>query len=196
MKKLVSCSIVLLVLCFAGPQPVAAQGWGGFMNWVNRLGPQFGGGGLSLFTSGFGPTTPDSDTGAFRLRLSGAYNWAFSSDDFIDPDGSSITMASINPMLEFRFYESGNFNFEIASGASFNRFGGDANGFWHTSFPAFLQVGWRVNGSDTWELKAGLGAHYWPEFETTDFAPLVVDVRRNESEITFPDLFVGFDIHW
>ena len=195
MKKLLALSMVLFVVGFAGPKTVAAQGWGGAAHWVHRLGPQFAGGALSVFTGNFGPNAPNSEAGAFRARLAFAQSWAVSSDDFIDPDGSSITKFSINPMLEARFWEPGDFNVAIGAGASFDNFGGDVDRFWHTSYPALLQVGWNVSGNDRWELKAGYGYHYFPAFEATDFDPLVVDVRRTESEITRHG-FLGFDVHF
>lgn len=194
MKKLLSRSLIIGLLCLAGTHQLEAQGMknpgvGGFLDWIHRLsGPRMLGGSISVFS----PTWNRSDeTPILRGRLTGAYRHSFSSDDKIDPDGSAVTMFSIQPMVEFYLFEIGQDNhIDIAIGAAFNKFGGDSDPFWHTSFPAYLQGG--VHLTDSVFLKIGVGAHYWPKFDASDFDPLVVDVERTEGEFT-PAAFVGLD---
>lgn len=194
MKKLLSRSMVMAFLCFAGPQLAAAQqnggGFGGFMDWIHRLsGPRMLGGSVSYFSPHLPAGSPENGARPIlRGRLTAAYRHSVSSDDKIEPDGSPITMFSIRPMVEISLHEY----VEIGIGGALHRFGGDADSFWHWSIPAYLQAG--VPLTDVVELKAGVGVHYWPKFDAGDFLPLVVDVRRDEGEFT-PAAFLGFDFH-
>ena len=126
MRKLLSHSLVIGLLCVAGAQQVEAQmtnpGIGGFLDWIHRLsGPRMFGASVSVFS----PTWSSSGPGErpiLRGRLTGAYRHSFSSDDKIDPDGSPVTMFSIQPMAEFHLVGNDN-SIDIAIGAAFNRFG-------------------------------------------------------------------------
>ena len=88
-------------------------------------------------------------------------------------------MISFEPMVEIHLREYGEqdqHTIDLAVGVSFNRFRGDFDDdFFHASYPAYLQLGFRLN--DTVFLKVSLGGQYWPKFDASDFAPLVVDVQ-------------------
>ena len=182
MKKLLSCFTLMAPLSFAAPQHVGAQGIGAILDWIHELsGPQLVGPAFSYYSRELGPEE------AFHWRVTAAYHSSFDSDNAIDPDGSKITKLSIQPTLEIPITGP----LEIEIGAALHRFGGDADGFWHWSFPAYGQVRVPIFGETS--LRMGLGGHYWLKFAEEDFAPLVVDVNRNGGEFTFGG-FLGFDV--
>jgi len=138
MRKLLSCCMVMASLSVAGPQKVAAQNGGGFgaaMEWISRLsGPQFAGGDASFFTpdlwSRTDPVT-DATSRRFRVRIIRAYHRAAGPDDILDPDGSTITMSTWQPMLEIPLWPSHPTNWYVEAGIGYawHEFGGDANEF-------------------------------------------------------------------
>lgn len=198
MKKLLSCSMVMAFLCFAGPQESAAQGWGGFWNYMNKLsGPRVTGPGLHVYTAGgerdLGlvetPQVPGFAGSPFRFRLDVGLQRSISSDDAIDPDGSSITMLSARLAVERELVP----HLDLGIGGALNWFFGDFDDtFQHPSGRIYAQ-GRIPLGNSGVDLTPGLALYVWPKFDTNDFAPLVVDVDRTSTEVTW-GLFVGVDI--
>jgi len=169
-------------------------GMGAFLNWIHRLsGPRMFGGSVSYFSPSVFAGGPN-EGGLLRARITGAYRHSFSSDDKIDPDGSAIAMISFEPMVEIhlaRFGGQNQYTIDFAAGASLNWLRGDiTDSFLHTSFPAYFQFGLLL--SNNVFLKLGLGGHWWPQFDASDFAPLVVDVETTKGEFT-PAAVLGFD---
>ena len=205
MRKLLSCSIVMALLFVAGPQHVAAQNGGGFgavMDWIQRLsGPEFRGGALSIFTPDIGsrgtPRDGEESSRIFRLRLNGAYHHSADSDDVIDPDGSAITMLTIQPMLEIPIWpvRPQSWYFELGIGYAWHRFAGEVDPFWNESIPLkvqFVRELWNLE--NRLDVRIGVGGHYWMKFDDSDFAPLVVTLERNKREFTAA-AFVALDWH-
>ena len=201
MKKLLSCSMVMAFLCFAGPQEAAAQGWGGFWNYMNKLsGPRVTGPGVHFYTgdietphgSGLVETQQAAAAGPrtlpFRIRFSGGIQKSISSDDVIDPDGSTIYLASFRPAIEFVLPK----NFELGVGYSLHWFFGDVDTFWNSSIPVYAQ--WRKElGTSRLYLTPGFRLEFWSQWDASDFLPLVVDVERDSREVTW-GVFLGIDI--
>lgn len=199
MRKLLSCSMVMAFLCLAGPQDATAQGWGGFWNYMNKLsGPRTTGPGLHVFTAGGEREAPQllatpqsflDDPGfPFRTRLGVGVQRTFASDDAIDPDGSSITVVTAKLAVERDLIPK----LAIGVEGALNWFFGDVDTFQHASGRAYAQA--VIPLSDRVDLTPGVAAYIWPAFDATDFQPLVVDVDRTGTEITW-GLFVGIDWH-
>ena len=165
------------IIAFAVPAPAQAQSrLGGVLDWIHRLsGPQFVGPALSYAVG----------SERARFRASGAYRWSFASEDQIDPDGG-LTQFSITPSGEIRIWRW----LEGSVGIGIHRYGGDADGFWHWSIPVVAQGLFPV--SDRTDVRGGLGWHYFPEFESDDFSPLMVTAPRDGGEWVFT-LFGGVD---
>ena len=205
MRKLLTCSMVMALLSIVGPQQVSAQnggGFGGVMEWLSRLsGPQFGGSSVSLFTPDLWRRTHPGGQATsrhFRLRIMGGYHGSFSSDDVIDPDGSSITMTTFQPMLEIPIWPLHPTTWHIEGGIGFawHWFDGAPNAFRNESIPVHFQfvreignpLGLRL------DVRAGVGAQYWMKFADSDFLPIDVTMDRNVREVNWK-LFAGFDWH-
>ena len=75
MKRLLSCAVVMVLVGFAGVQPLEAQrgGFGGFMDFINKLsGPSINGGGASAWVALGGEireTTTNQETAPSPHRL-------------------------------------------------------------------------------------------------------------------------------
>lgn len=122
--------------------------------------------------------------GSVRLRFSAGYLFSVASDDVIEPDGSSVTMLSLQPAVEFPVGGP----MSIGTGVSMHRFGGDADeGFWHWSIPLYFQGHFRISGTEQEPrmfLRVGMGGEYFPEFGADDFAPITTGVSTDGGELT------------
>lgn len=189
MKKILLCSTVMALFSFAAPQHVAAQDFGAILDWIHKLsGPEFAGPAISYT---FSPESLFEETweGVERpyFRISAALRRSSDSSPAVMPAGNKITMFSIQPTLAIPITGP----LEIEVGIGLHRFGGDVDGFWAWSFPAYGQVRVPVRGRVS--LRMGLGGHYWLKFAEEDFAPLVVDVERDTKEFAVGG-FLGVDI--
>lgn len=173
MNKLTRYALLMVITSLAAVQPVRADdgGWGAFLDWINRLsGPRMVGPALSGWI-GLGER--------FAVRGSVAARWSSTTDDAVIPSGNRINMISLQPTLEYRITDWAG----LGGGLALHRFGGDVDGFWHSSFPLYGYVrgpmGRRLQGV------LSVGTQIFPEFGTTDFAPLTVDVSRDGAEAAF-----------
>ena len=181
MRKLLSCSMVMAFLCFAGPQEAAAQGWGGFWNYMNKLsGPESTGIGVNYFRE------TDAEF-PLRVRLGVDIQRSISSDGAIDPDGSSINLFTVSLAVE-KDWEVLRFGLAASETLFFGDFD---DSFWHESYRAYVQLVAR-DFVDNLDLTVGPTLYRWPNFGATDFDPLVVDVDRTDAEYTW-GLSVGID---
>lgn len=180
MKRLVLCSVLTVVVSLGTQQPVQAQGMGAILDFIQKLsGPKMIGPALSVYTEGE----------RVRGRFTGAWRWSFNSDDKIDPDGSKITMLSLQPTVEVPL---GSSPLDAVAGFALHRFGGDVKeDFWHWSIPAYLQLRFPLTGPVS--VRLAVGGHYFAEFGATDFDDLVVDVSRTGGEWVWAS-FAGIDI--
>ena len=171
--------LALALTCALVPRAADAQPrGGGILDFIAKLsGPRMIGPAVSIASAG----------DAVRFRGTLAYRVSFDSDERIDPDGADITMWSLQPTAEVPLFDS---PLEAVGGIALHRFGGDADAFNHVSFPLYLQG--RFPLSAVFEVRAGAGLHYFLEFDTGDFAPLVVDVNRTGGEAVFA-AYVGID---
>lgn len=179
-------SVLLILATLGAPAGLQAQeGWGGIIDFINRLsGPQM----IGVAGSYFRPVTEHA-----RFRISGAFLTRVGSDDVVEPDDAAVRMISIKPAVEIPF---GDTPLELSVGASLHRFFGDADeGFWHGSFPAHLQLRLplsQARDGTGLHLRAGAGVEYFTEFDAADFAPVVVDWSTDGGKFEFV-AFLGFD---
>ena len=140
MKRLLSCAVVMVLVGFAGAQPLEAQrgGFGGFMDFINKLsGPSLSGGGASVWFALGGDLAPQIATtippvvipgsGARnRIRLSHAWRNSGTSDAAIAEPGKQINMNSVQISYE-RVVAGNPDEFLLAAGVGFARhdFSGD-----------------------------------------------------------------------
>ncbi|MCJ7627520.1 MAG: hypothetical protein MUO50_03930 [Longimicrobiales bacterium] len=184
MKKHLFRSMLAVVVCLAGAQPLVGQdGGGGFIDWIHRLsGPSMVGPAVSYYST-------LSERGV-RFRITGAYRVAVASDDQIEPDGSGINMFSIQPAIEFPIVGP----LEVNAGVALHRFAGDFDdAFWHWSVPIYPQIRIPLGEDSRLSVRLGLGVHYFPKFDADDFVPLTVTVKRNRGEWS-KAFFAGLDL--
>ena len=186
MKKLVHCSVVMVLIGLAGAGPLEAQdgGLGGFMDWILKMsGPRMIGPAASgWFSPGEGP---------LRIRGSIAWRESSSSDDAVSPAGSKIDMTSYQVALELPLPVPANW-LALGGGIAVHRFGGDADAFTKVSIPVYAQARFPIIPL----LIDGVvefGFHYFSAFDDTDFAPLTVDVSRDGGEVV-PRIGAGLEI--
>ena len=176
MQRLIQ-SVIVGLLVFGGAENLAAQDFGGFLDWLHKLsGPRFVGAGLTT------SYTIPGESG-IRLRLSGVYRTSISESGEVTPANANITMISVQPALEFPVQK---IPIDFGVGFALHRFGGDATGFWHYSVPIYVQYRSRGAGKVT-------PVHIFPKFGATDFLPLNVTVSRTDSEAVL-QLFAGLTI--
>ncbi len=196
MNRIIRIAWLCLAISVTNVQGVEAQGGiGPILDWINKLsGPQFGGVGAQIYFPLFGgpPLAPAGapaalnipvSHGPLRLRLTGSYRWS------LDVTGSTINMVTGEAKLEYPFV-FGKVELAPVAGIALHRFSGDVNSFGHYSFPLQGQLRFPVGSSVL--VRTGLGFHLFPKFETTDFAPLTVDVSRTRAEWVF-GVFLGLD---
>jgi len=181
MQRLIQ-SVLVGLLVFGGAGKLAAQDFGGFLDWLHKLsGPRFVGVGLTT------SYTVPGEAG-IRLRLSGVYRTSVSESGEVTPADANITMISVQPALEFPVQK---IPLDFGVGFALHRFGGDATGFWHYSVPIYVQYRPRDAGKVTPFI--GAGVHIFPKFGAADFLPLNVTVSRTDSEAVL-QLFAGLTI--
>jgi hypothetical protein len=186
MKTLRVVSAWLALGLFLTAEPTAAQGVIG--DFLHRLsGPPFLGAG---FTAQYTPL----DSPWIRLRLTGAYRVAVDKEDTVTPSDASLNMVTIQPAAEFSLQD---IPFEFVTGVALHRFGGDADPFWHYSFPVLVQ--WRPRADSRFlprfgpfVPRVGTGVHAFPKFDEDAFDPIDVQVSRDDSEAVLY-FFIGFD---
>lgn len=175
MKKLVGGVVLAALLGLAGAQPLSAQdgdgGWGAFLDWINKLsGPRMVGPAASAwFRVG----------DRAHVRASIARRWSGDSSSAISPAGSGINMWSFQGTFEYEFADP----LAVGGGIALHRFGGDADAFWHTSFPLYLAA--RFPRGSRVQVVPQIGTHYFPKFDTSDFSPLTVTVDTTGGEFVF-----------
>ncbi|HSG47498.1 MAG TPA: hypothetical protein VLA43_06800 [Longimicrobiales bacterium] len=184
MNRLLASALLILATLGAPTGLQAQEGWGGIIDFINRLsGPRM----VGVAGSYFHPVSEHA-----RFRISAAFLTRLGSDDVVEPDDAAVRMFSIKPALEIPLKDP----LELSVGASLHRFFGDADeGFWHGSFPVHLQLRLPLSqardGSGL-HLRAGVGAEYFMEFDADDFAPVVVDWSTDGGEFELV-AFLGFD---
>lgn len=189
MKRLLGSTLLVSIMLLAGVGWLSAQeeedeggGLGAFLDWLHKLsGPRFVGAGVTGFY------TVSNATG-IRLRLDGVYRTSISEAGEVEPQDANITMITVQPTVEFPLR---GIPFDVGVGIAFHRFGGDADGFWHYSVPILAQF--RPRGGGPVIPRIGIGVHIFPKFDPEDFAPLNVDVSREDAEAVL-QLFLGLEI--
>ena len=195
MKRLLSCAVVMVLVGFAGVQPLEAQrgGFVGFMDFINKLsGPSINGGGASAWVALGGEIIPDSREDSLaagsgarnRIRVSHAWRSSGTSDPAIAESGKQINMNSVQISYE-RVVVGNPRELHLAAGLGFARhdFSGDFDDFTNWSvIPIYAQVS--VPLGDWLALTFGGGMHSFFEFETTDFNGLTVEIPRDVKEWT------------
>jgi hypothetical protein len=167
------------ILCLAcvlpwTPLEAAAQersGAGAIMDFIYKLsGPQFFGFGI---TGHFWPSDAP-----LQARLTAVRRSSIREEDEVVPADADITMTTVQLGLE---YLVPRVPVNFAGAVAYHRFAGDADAFWHPSFPFEVAarippIGRRV------VIRPAIGYHIFPGFDTSDFEPLVVSVSRDETE--------------
>ena len=176
------------------------------MEWISRLsGPQFVGRphrSFSAFTPDIGSrgTAPGGEESSrlFRVRVIWAGHSAAAPDDILNPAGSTITMRTVQPMLEIPIWPRypTSWYFEAGIGYAWHKFDGDVTEFQNESIPAYVQLVRDLGDvlEQRVDVRIGVGSHYWMKFDDSDFAPLVVTLERNKREFTAA-AFVALDWH-
>jgi hypothetical protein len=181
-RTVLTCMMTLL--CLVGPGRLEAQGIGAILDWLGRMsGPQFWQVGATA-TAGFEPGDPERTSGVAG-RVAVMAGRSFASVEQIDPDAASINILTVKPTLEYAVL-SGVVGFE--AGVAFHRFSGDADPFWHVSFPihAALRPFARVRGAEALKgLRIGASANFFQQFQAEDFGPLVVTVETDQTELVW-----------
>lgn len=185
MKKLLYCSVVMALIGLAGAPPLEAQGARGVMDWIMKMsGPGLRGWGVS----GWVP----AGEGTVRIRGSIAWRDSGSSDDAVSPPGSQIDMTSYQLTLEYPLARAD--WLVLGVGIARHDFGGDANEFTKVSLPVYAHARFRIY---KWIHGVGeFGVHYFRPFDSTDFAPLTVDVARDGFGEFAPWIVFGLEIVW
>ena len=120
----------------------------------------------------------------------------------VTPADANIDMVTLLPMVEWYPWRGDcKAGFVLGGGIGFHKFSGGngtvevADPFWHHSY--VLELSYRPFWeSGKWYLEGisfGGGANYFREFETTDFAPLMVDVSTDGGELVFG---YGFSVEY
>jgi hypothetical protein len=190
MKRRIGSTLLVSIMLLAGVGRLSAQaeddggGLGAILDWLHKLsGPRFVGAGVTGFFT-------VSDATGIRLRLDGVYRTSISEAGEVEPENANITMITVQPTVEFPIP---NIPFDLGVGVGLHRFGGDVDGFWHYSIPILAQF--RPRGGGRVVPRIGVAVHVFPTFDATDFAPLIVDVSRENAEAVL-QLFVGLDFHF
>jgi hypothetical protein len=181
--KLMYCALAVALAGLVPAQPVGAQdeGIGGLLDWINKLsGPRMVGPALT------GWIALNDD---FVVRGSVAARWSSTTDESIRPTDNRVSMVSLQPTVEYRISEAA----RLGAGFAFHHFGGDADGFWHPSFPLYTQV--RFPMESRWKAVVTVGAQVFTEFDAADFDPLIVDVSRDGAEASLW-LSAGVEYVW
>jgi hypothetical protein len=188
--------VLSIFLTAGGVEAQDEDGMGAILDWIHKLsGPQFIGFGLNAYHEFAGvplrEENPAHREPGIRLRLSTIYRTSIREAADVDPDNANITMLTIQPTVEFPITR---IPLEFGVGVALNRFGGDADSFWHLSVPVLAQFRPR---QASWRFvpRVGVAVHVFPGFSASDFAPLVVDVQRDAAEAVF-ELFVAVERHW
>lgn len=174
MRMLRRAILCLACVLTATPLDAAAQersGAGGIMDFIHKLsGPQFFGGGVTGYWR-------PSDA-PLQARLTAVLRSSIREEGEVVPDDANITMTTLQLGLEYLLPRV---PVNLAGAVAYHRFGGDADTFWHPSFPfeaaaRIPPIGGRV------VIRPAIGYHIFPGFDTADFEPLVVSVSRDETE--------------
>lgn len=190
MKKFVYCSVVIALIGLSGAPPLEAQGVRGVMDWIMKMsGPGLRGYGASLWL----PIDLEARETSPRFRASIAWRDSGSSDDAVSPAGSQINITTYQGTVEFplgapvHWLEVG-----VGIGIARHEFGGDADLFTKVSMPFYAYGAIPIIG-DWLDLVGELGVHYFRPFDSTDFAPLTVDVATDGFGELAPWFVVGLD---
>lgn len=155
---------------------------GAILDWLHKLsGPGFVGLGLT----GAYETKGQAQ---IRLRLTGVFRTSVSESGEVTPPDANITMLTFQPAVEFPLQQ---IPFDFGVGIALHYFGGDADEFWHYSVPIYAQF--RPRNQNRVIPVVGLGIQVFPKFDATDFAPLTVNVSRDDAEAVL-QLFMGIHI--
>ena len=187
---------VLAVFPTAGRVAAQEDGMGAILDWIHKLsGPPFIGFGLTGFHELRGVQLQGEDTThrepGIRFRLTTVYRMSISETGEVMPETANITMLTIQPTVEFPITR---LPLEFGVGVALNRFGGDADAFWHLSVPVLAQYRPR-HASSRFVPRVGVAVHVFPGFSTSDFEPLVVDVQRGAAEAVL-QFFVAIERRW
>lgn len=184
MQRLIGSALLVGIMVLARAEGLSAQdggGLGAILDWIHKLsGPRFVGAGLTGFY-----TVPGE--AQVHLRLTGVYRTSISESGEVEPSDANITMITVQPTVEFPVQK---IPLDFGVGVALHRFGGDADGFWHYSIPILAQF--RPRGGGRVIPRIGVAVHVFPKFDPADFAPLIVDVSRQDAEAVL-QLFVGLD---
>jgi hypothetical protein len=167
---------ILCLACLLPSTPLGAaaqerSGVGAIVDFIYKLsGPQFLGAGLTGYWR-------PSDT-PLQARLSAIRRSSIREEGEVVPDDANITMTTLQLGLE---YLVPRVPVNFAGAVAYHRFGGDADAFWHPSFPFEVAarippIGGRV------VIRPAIGYHIFTAFDDSDFEPLVVSVSRDETE--------------
>jgi hypothetical protein len=186
MKKLLCCTVLMVLLSLAGAQSLEAQrkGLGGILDFIGRLsGPRMVGpaatGWMAL-----------GEAEVLRVRVSAARRWSVHYEGAVLPEDESVDMWSLQPGLELKLADP----FAVGAGVAVHRFSGDfADPFIHLSYPVYAQ--WRFPTGSPIQAVLSAGFHYWPAFDEGDFAPLETGVSTVSGEPT-RWFGVGFEYVW
>jgi hypothetical protein len=177
MKRATWSAALVMLLSLAGTGSLQAQ-VGAIIDWINKLsGPMVLRGGPTLTVGG---QAPDE---RLRVRTAFMYGFTFDRSGSVEPEGASIRMLSIQPMLEVTIHKY----VDLGAGVSANYFFGDmGDSFWRPSFPIVASV--RPSPKNDHVLLSGLrvggGVHIFPHFAQGDFDPLTVNVKYEGTEFS------------
>ena len=212
MNKMMRGTSLLAILCLTAAPRLEAQ-MGPLIDWIHRLsGPQFSTGvGFHASSTLFGissdqdPAVPGSNglerrsstqlptnvslTHGLRVRV----NFVFPRTAQVR-SGGSVTMEKLEIKLEFPWALSKLSGWDLGPVFSYAHywFFEGVDPFQHSSFSAGVQL--RPAVGRFLHVRLAVFVHVFPPFETTDFAPLVVDVSRTSFELV-PGFAIGADLN-
>ena len=182
MKRHLYFSLLAMLLTLTCVQPVLAQdegGLGAFLDWIHKLsGPRMVGGGVTGWIS------PDAES-HWRFRMSASMLTSSTDNDRVQPAGTTLRMLRFEPTVEYQVADV----VDLGTGLSLDRYGGDADGFTHWSFPVYGQL--RLPSTSRVQFVMAAGARFFPTFADDDFAPLVINAKEKEGQFWFR---AGFEV--
>ncbi|MGD2121226.1 MAG: hypothetical protein PVJ76_05765 [Gemmatimonadota bacterium] len=176
MRKLASCSVLVLTTCLMMAQPLEGQkrGPGGIIDWIHRLS------GPSMLALG-GSYSWEIEEGGTRVRVGAVLGFPVARKDRIGDD-QKLNMFSLQPSAEFPIFNS---PVEVKTGLNIHRFGGTGHDpVWHLSVPLYLQLRLAVDSDQNLFLRIAPGFQYFPAFGYFDF-DREIEVNRDGGEWTF-----------